>query len=122
MDSTTITLTGILSAGLNALIFCLWKPWLGAYGSEKGKNLARKEDLDLLVAEVKAVTRGQEEIKSQLAGDLWSKQTLWNEKKSVYAQLLNSIHEATKEANQLWLYGATLVAGRFVRVLLELTN
>ena len=55
---------------LNALVIGFWRPWLSAYGGEKGKNLARKEDLSEILAEVRAVTKTQKEIESKLAGDL----------------------------------------------------
>lgn len=78
---------------LNALVIGFWKPWLGAYGGEKGKNLARKEDLDAILAEVRAVTITQKEIETKLSGDLWNLQMRRNEKKELYGQLLATIHE-----------------------------
>ena len=62
---------------LNAVVIGFWKPWLGAYGGEKGKNLARKEDLDTILAEVRAVTFTQKEIETTLNNGMWNRQTLW---------------------------------------------
>ena len=76
LDWSTISLTALANAGLTAAIFGIWKPWLGAYGGEKGKNLARKEDLTEILAEVRAVTITQKEIETKLAGDLWRKQNV----------------------------------------------
>jgi hypothetical protein len=78
---------------LNALVIGFWKPWLGAYGGEKGKNLARKEDLDAILAEVRAVTIMQKEIEHKLSSDLWDRQIRWNQKRDMYAQLLQAIRK-----------------------------
>ena len=45
----------IAGAALNNLILLVWKPWTQAYAGEKGKNFARKEDLDKILAEVRVV-------------------------------------------------------------------
>jgi hypothetical protein len=89
-DWSTITLSGACSALLTALVFGFWKPWLGAYGGEKGKNLARKEDLNEILAEVRAVTITQKEIEAKLTGEQWDRQTRWNEKRNTYAALLSA--------------------------------
>jgi hypothetical protein len=47
---------GIAMVLLNILFWLIWKPWAGAYAGEKGKNFARKEDLNEILAEVWAVT------------------------------------------------------------------
>jgi membrane protein implicated in regulation of membrane protease activity len=65
-----------VGATLVLLAFWFWKPWAGAYASENGKNLARKEDLDAILAEVRAVTIAQKEIEHKLSGDLWHRQTV----------------------------------------------
>ena len=77
---------------LQALILGFWKPWLGAYGKEKGKNIARKEDLDEILTEVRGVTRAQKEIESELKEGIWNRQMRWNQKRDIYGALLkNSI-------------------------------
>jgi hypothetical protein len=75
----------------NRLIFYIWKPWGTGYAEEKGKNFARKEDLNEILAEVRAVTIVQKEIESKLSGDLWDRQTRWNQKKDLYGELLGLI-------------------------------
>jgi hypothetical protein len=95
------SLNGVLNLALVVLIVGVWKPWLFGYGGEKGKNLARKEDIDKILAEVKLVTAAQEEIKSKLAGDLWHKQTLWDAKKETYGSLINAIHELSIDYGHL---------------------
>jgi hypothetical protein len=48
----SVVLLAVGAVILNNLILYFWKPWLGAYGAEKAKNLARKEDLDKILSEV----------------------------------------------------------------------
>jgi hypothetical protein len=87
-----MTLWNILSpfvgAGLTVIVFWFWKPWAAAYSEEKGKNLARKEDLDAIVAEMRAVTIAQKEIEHKLSDALWNRQVQWNQKKEIYSELL----------------------------------
>jgi len=85
----------LASGGLNALILGIWKPWGAAYAGEKGKNFARKEDLDIILAEVRAVTITQKEIESKLSGDLWDRQMHWNQKRDLYVELLDTILNMT---------------------------
>jgi hypothetical protein len=60
MDWTPVYVAA--GALLNALILGIWKPWGAAYAGEKGKNFARKEDLDQILAEVRAVTITQKKL------------------------------------------------------------
>jgi hypothetical protein len=84
----------VLASGtLSAIISFALKPWLGAYGGEKGRNLARKEDLDGIVAEMRAVTIAQKEIEAKLNGDQWDRQMRWNQKRDIYGLLLKSLYE-----------------------------
>lgn len=86
---------------LNWLILWVWKPWAAAYSGEKAKNFARKEDLDIILAEVRAVTASQEEIKVRLSAEQWDRQMLMTEKKNVYGNLLLTIHEMTGSCNNM---------------------
>jgi hypothetical protein len=86
-------LQGIALVALNNLVLLFWKPWAGAYAGEKGKNLARKEDLDVILAEVRAVTKSQREIEAKISGDLWDRQMRWQQKRDIYARLLETIGE-----------------------------
>lgn len=80
-------------AVLNALVLGIWKPWGGAYAGEKGKNFARKEDLNEILAEVRAVTITQKEIEAKLSGELFNRQMQLNQKKDIYGQLLKATQE-----------------------------
>ncbi|MEK7993753.1 MAG: hypothetical protein AAB403_08115 [Planctomycetota bacterium] len=82
---------GIAIVVLNNLVLLVWKPWAQAYTSEKGRNLARKEDLDKILLEVRTVTAAQKEIESKISGELWDRQMKWNQRRDTYARLLEGV-------------------------------
>src|SRR5215831_14476314 len=61
---------------------------------EHGKNLARKEDLENIVAEVRAITATQKEIEAKISGDAWRRQWILDHKREFYVDLLKLISEA----------------------------
>ena len=75
----------------NAIALAVWKPWAQAYAGEKGKNLARKEDLDIILAEVRAITATQKEIEAKISGDLWMRQWRLNQTRDAYVGLLRAL-------------------------------
>lgn len=83
----------LLSPVLTILVLWFWKPWAGAYAGEKGKNFARKEDLDKILAEVRAVTAIQREIEAHISGEMWKRQWRLNQKRDVYARLIEGMGE-----------------------------
>jgi hypothetical protein len=70
------------------------KPWAQAYSNEKAKNFARKEDLAEILAEVRAVTITQKEIEARISGDIWDRQWRLNQKRDVYAKVIEGLSEA----------------------------
>ena len=62
--------------------------FLGAKWAESRKLQARFEKLDRIREEMREVTRVQEEIKRQLQGGEWNRQTLWKQRLDSYTQLL----------------------------------
>lgn len=62
--------------------------FLGAKWAESRKLQARFEKLDKIREEMREVTRVQEEIKRQLQGGEWNRQTLWKQRLDSYTQLL----------------------------------
>jgi hypothetical protein len=76
-------LVPLISAGVGA--------YLGAYLNEKGKNFARREDMDKITAEVQAVTRTTEAIKADISGGLWDRQKQWEMKKEVLFEASKSV-------------------------------
>lgn len=87
---------------LNLLVVAVWKPYLAGYATEKGKRLATSEDLELLRAEVRATTREAESIKAQIQGGLWQAQWLLNQKRDMYARVLEALSTAYS-VNAHWL-------------------
>ena len=99
MDQNTINTVAL--AVLYVLVLGVWKPWSAAYAREKGKNLARKEDLAEILAELRAVTITQKEIETQLSGDLWNQQTHWNQKRELYGKLLSTLNRLIETSSDL---------------------
>jgi len=74
-------------AGLTTLA-ALLASFVGAKWAESRKLQARFEKLDRIREEMREVTRVQEEIKRQLQGGEWNRQTLWKQRLDSYTQLL----------------------------------
>jgi hypothetical protein len=73
------TLFGVaLFAGVGA--------YFGTYLREKGKNLATKEDIDLIV-------RKTEEIKAEVSAEAWLRQKRWDRKWECYVEMVRSLGE-----------------------------
>jgi hypothetical protein len=79
-----------VTSALMALYLYVFQPWAKAYAETAAAIKARDERLDKILKEVEAVTRTQEQIKSELSGDLWQRQTVWNQKKELYGELLKT--------------------------------
>ncbi len=77
----------IAHTGLTACA-ALLASFLGAKWAESRKLQARFEKLDKIREEMREVTRVQEEIKRQLQGGEWNRQTLWKQRFDSYTQLL----------------------------------
>jgi hypothetical protein len=82
---------------------------IGAYFGKRAERLAIQHDLDKIVAEVRVVTAHTEQIKSEITGAMWLRQTVWTEKKMLYHSILNTISRllATLQA-----WGAHVAEGR----------
>jgi hypothetical protein len=89
IDWGTVSLTTAINLALGVIIFSFWKPWAKSYSVEKAKNFARKEDLDVIVAEVRAVEKARKEMENTI----WGQQTRWNHRKDVYAELLTALNK-----------------------------
>jgi hypothetical protein len=86
-------LQGVALVVLNNLVLGFWKPWASAYAGEKAKTLARKEDLDKILAEVRAVTVATKEIEAKISGELWDRQMHWTQKRDVYGDMARNVNE-----------------------------
>jgi type IV secretory pathway VirB4 component len=78
---------------LSAWVIAGGAAYFGAYVAAKGKNLARKEDLDGLVAEVRAVTIVQKEIEAKISDKVWERQWRLDQKRDNYSQMLRAISD-----------------------------
>lgn len=76
------------SAVVYVIVLLIWKPWTNAYAGEKGKNLARKEDLDQILDEVRAVAAAQKETEVAFHRATWHYETLWTHQMSAYASVI----------------------------------
>jgi hypothetical protein len=83
----TLSLTTAINLVLGAIILGFWKPWAAGYSAEKSKNFARKEDLDVIVTEVRAVEKARKETENTI----WAQQTQWNHRRDAYAKLLTTV-------------------------------
>jgi hypothetical protein len=79
---------------IGALLGCSLFARFGGYYTEKGKQLATHEDVANVLEQVRAVTRETETIKAQIGTELWSQQTIWNAKRDLYANVVESIEAA----------------------------
>jgi len=80
----------IAIVALNNLLLWFWKPWTQSYAQEKGKNLARAEDLDRILTEVRAVTASQKQIEAKISDQVWERQWCLNQKRDAYVGLLSA--------------------------------
>jgi hypothetical protein len=71
-------------------IVALLASFFGAKWAESRKLQARFEKLDHIREEMREVTRVQEQIKRQLQGGEWNRQTLWKQRLDAYTQLLRT--------------------------------
>ena len=82
---------GILLWSLATAIVGGLGAFVGAYLKTKGQNFATREDVALIVEQLRLTTRATEEIKAQIGGTLWVEQERWNLKRDVYARLLENL-------------------------------
>jgi hypothetical protein len=68
--------------------------YFAGYLRKKGENLATHEDIDGLVKQVQAVTTATEQIKAQIASDVWDRQKRWELKREVLFQAAKAVAEA----------------------------
>jgi len=94
-------LQGVALVALNNLVLLFWKPWAGAYAGEKGKNLARKEDLNEILAEVRAMTITQKEIEAKVSNEALDRQWIWNQKRDLYTKVVDVGQRLTEHYGDL---------------------
>src|SRR5262249_45377623 len=90
MDTALAVMSPLATALLTVLILVVFKPWATSYAAEKGKSLARKEDLDALLVEIRAIT-AQREIELKLSRELWNAQTRWTQLRELYGSIIQCL-------------------------------
>jgi len=94
MDIEWIRLTvqaGVAGIVATALSTVIVRFYLGGYLREKGKALARKEDIELLRKEVQVLTKEAETIKATIGHEVWGKQQQWEKKREAYGELIRHL-------------------------------
>lgn len=75
--------------------------YLGSYLRERGRNLATREDLDGILAQLRQTTRATEEIRTHFSGALWVEQARWDLKRDLYYRLLENLDESKRSIRNL---------------------
>jgi hypothetical protein len=96
------SLGDIASWAAAAIAGSLLTNYLGAgYLKKKGENLATKEDIQDLVAQVSAVTKATKEIEAAVSGDLWDRQKRWELKRDLMLEVATRVSDFTRELGAL---------------------
>jgi hypothetical protein len=88
-----LALGSIIGGVLAFLLGAVVRPYVSAYSTKKGENLATHEDIDKLVNQVKAITITTEEIKAEISTGLWDRQRRWGMKREVLFEAVKRLAE-----------------------------
>lgn len=75
--------------------------FLKSYLSKKGDNLATKEDIRDLVAQMKLMTRTAEEIKTEASDAAWDRQKRWELKRDTVFETARKVADETEAMTRL---------------------
>jgi hypothetical protein len=75
--------------------------YLVAYVKQKGENPATKEDLQLVVDQVKATTLLAEGMKTEVSGKRWISQERWKVRMELYVTLLSTLQTVVMNLNSV---------------------
>jgi hypothetical protein len=89
--SDAIVRYGIEAVVAGIVVFLLLKVFLPGYLSEKGKNLATREDFHTLLEQLKKTTKETESIKVELSSRHWLNQQQWSIREKRYTDLLSNL-------------------------------
>ncbi|HLK64742.1 MAG TPA: hypothetical protein VKU19_14955 [Bryobacteraceae bacterium] len=122
-----LSVVAACNAVLGGILIATFKNLLSSYAGEKGKNIATKEDVQIIVDNVRAVTREAEAIKAEIQGGVWEHQWLLNQKRDMYAKLLDSLAGAfatsREYADILRRYAVAVASGQMSdKVYAEIAN
>ena len=82
---------GKIRAQTNALESIVKQEAAKAMAQEEAKQQAVAENLRNLDLQMRTLTTTQEQIKAQISSELWHLQTIWNEKRKLYGELLGVV-------------------------------
>ncbi|WP_263408870.1 hypothetical protein [Terriglobus tenax] len=66
--------------------------YLSSYMKKKGEDLATHEDIAILVDQVRATTEATKAIEARISDDVWNRQRLWEMKRDVAFQIIETVH------------------------------
>lgn len=83
------------------LLFKVVQKYIDGYISERGKNLATKQDFDEILDRIKESTKIAESIKAEIGSNAWLRQQHWSSQDKHYTAVLGNLaelHSATMNA------------------------
>ena len=83
----------LASTVLNWLVLFFWQPWAKAYSEEVARQKVRHDNLGEILTEIKTITEATKNIESRIAGDLWTRQRHWKQKRAAYGDLMTTASE-----------------------------
>jgi hypothetical protein len=86
----------LFAAGFGGLAGGSLSAYFKGYLGEKGKRLATHEDIEGVLKEVRAVTHETETIKAQISADARNRETVWNQRRDIYGEVLQAIDDYRK--------------------------
>jgi hypothetical protein len=91
----------LIGWGLTTLVAAFIGSFLGGYLKKKGENLATHEDIDKLVAEMKAVTQATKEIEARISNEVWERQKRWEVKREAIFEAMKNLATIDDEMMKL---------------------
>jgi hypothetical protein len=92
---------GKIRAQTAALESIVKQEFAKATAQEAGKQQAITENLHNLDNQMRTLTTTQEQIKAQISGELWYRQTTWNEKRELYGELIGTVFKLSTSYGKL---------------------
>jgi hypothetical protein len=101
----------LLTWALVTLIAAFIGSFLPGYLKRKGENLATREDIDMLIDQVRAVTQATKEIETSLSDRSWNRQRLWEMKRDAIAAAIQAMDAADDALMELGIAYQLLKSG-----------
>jgi len=81
------------------ILLLFWKSFLPSYLNEKGANLAKKEDIQDLVTQMRAVTQATKEIEARISNEVWDRKRHWEAKRDALLSAIKGLSSVNKHFN-----------------------